>query len=153
MSRIISSLKDDNSNLFELLEPFFVAIDNVKERLNLKGKSIAQANQDQVSWQVFYDEQRIELNSLVKHFQIKLEAEKGRLWKIYTEKHSRELNNHDKNHYINSNETYIVYKQLLLEVQEIYDKYAAICDAYKTRGFALRNLTELYVNSLQDVIL
>lgn len=151
MSQLISKLKDDNSNLFDLLEPFFVGIDEVEDRISLKGKTLAYANQEQVSWQVYYDQQRIALHGLLKYLETKMESEKGRLWKIYTEKHSRELKNYDKNHYINNNETFITFKQLVLEVEEIYNKYVAICDAYKTRGYALRNLTDLYVHSLQDV--
>lgn len=152
MSKLLIELKEDNSNLLQILEPYYKDIEEAAPRITIKGKTLAHANQEQPSWQSYYDERRISLHSLVKHFETLLDSKKGELWKKYTENHSRDLNSKDKEYYILNSPTYITYKQLLIEVQEIYSNFVAICDAYKMRGYALRNLTDLHVNSLQDVV-
>ena len=153
MTNLRHSLKEDMSNLLDLLEPYWAGLSQAEANLSLTGKPLGIANQEQVAWQSYFDEKRIQLNGLLKLLNQKVDAKKGELWKSYTEKSKRELNSTDKVQYVNANPAYHTIQQLQLEVQEIYDRYQSICDAFKMRGFALRNLTDLYINSLQDTVL
>lgn len=123
------------------------------ERLAIKGKRIDHANIEQSSWQAFYDERKRELNAICKWFEMKVDATRGKLWAQYTENSSRELSPRDKDHYINNEPTYLAYYEILLAFREMYEKYDAVVDAFKSRGYALNNLTRLYTASLPDVVL
>lgn len=124
-----------------------------KRRLELKGKRIDHANVEQPGWLAYYDERCRELNVICKWFEMKVDATRGRLWKDYTDNSSRELSPRDKDHYINNEPDYINYYELYLAFRELYEKYGAVVDGFKQRGYSLNNLTRLYTASLPDVIL
>lgn len=52
--------------------------------------------------------------------------------------------------YIDGEAAYLSIREVYLEVQELKDKYTAICDSFNQRGFALRDWTTLKVNQLHD---
>jgi hypothetical protein len=41
--------------------------------------------------------------------------------------------------------------ELYLEVKDLHDRYAAVVDAFRSRGFALNNITKIRVAALEDV--
>lgn len=119
-------------------------------RLTFKGKSLEAANKEQVTWLAYYDERKVELKTFVKRLTMFVEQERGRLFQIYTENYSRVLSDRAKDKYIDRDDEYISIQEKLIEVEEMYEKFAAIVEAFKARGFALRNLVEIKVNQIDD---
>ena len=128
-------------------------IDKVSERLSISGKSGAEAQKEQTAWPIYYGVRKAELGKLLKYMDARQEDIRSQLYRRLNEKHSRSLGERQIDKYINSEVEYLRFHELYLEVQELYDKYAAIMDAFDRRGFALRDWTALTVEKLQDVII
>lgn len=119
-------------------------------RLTFKGKTLEAANKEQVTWLAYYDERRVELKTFVKRLNMHVEQERGKLFQLYTENYSRVLSDRAKDKYIDRDPEYIAAQEKLIEVEEMYEKFAAVVEAFKARGFALRNLVEIKVNQIED---
>ena len=89
----------------------------------------------------------------MKFFEGRVTAVRGKLFRQYTESYSRELSDRAKEKYIDHDKEYTDVYSVLIEVEELYEKYVAVVDAIRNRGFALRNLTDLAVNQLTDYTL
>jgi len=136
----------------EILEEYEALIDEetVASRLQIKGKRLEAANTEQASWQYYYETRKAEIHSIVKWLDGKLAALRGKHFKLYTENYSRELSDRQKDKYIDNEAEVLTHLQIFLEVKELHEKYEAVCEAFKSRGFALRNITEIRIRSLED---
>lgn len=150
---VLFELEDNMSNLPAIIGRYEAGIADVNDRLSLDGKTLERANQEHASWQSYYDERRIELYSLMKQTEDYVNKVKGELWVNYTERFSIELSTRDKEMYINKEPVYLASKRLYNIVCEMYKKYEAVVDAYRSRGFALRNITNIRCAALEDVVL
>lgn len=149
MSRI-ADLGKNFENLPGLLLEYDEHLAEASARIAIKGKIIEEALKEQAAWPVFYDEKRRELKTLVKFLDSKVNATRGRLTRIYTENYSRELSDRLKDKYIDNEDDFLKMNEIFLEVEELAEKYEAIVDAFKVRGFALRDIVTLRVNSLHQ---
>jgi FMN phosphatase YigB (HAD superfamily) len=149
---IVKYLGKDNENLQAMLELYDEELKKAPERLSLKGKLLSLANREHVAWLVHYDEKRVELKILTKHFQAQVDRVRGRLFQQYTDRPSREYSERAKDKLIDNDDEFLNANDLLLQVEEMYEKYAAIIEAFKSRGFLLRNLTEIQAQQLNDPI-
>lgn len=127
--------------------------ETVKEHLLIKGKNLETANTEHASWSFYYNTRKAEMYSIVKWFEGKLHAKRGKFFKRYTENYSRELTDRVKDKYIDNEKEVLDQLELYLQVKELHEKYVAVCDAFTVRGFALRNITELRIRSLEDSII
>ncbi len=150
---LILRIAEDDSNLPDIIDEYEKYLSGASENLEIKGKSLESANVEHASWMSYYDERRIELYSLVKYYEAKLAKVKGKLWTDYTENYSIALAATDKTHYIAKEPRYLEMNTYYLLVQETYNKFDGLVEAYKSRGFALRNITNARCAALQDVIL
>ena len=125
----------------------------VEDQLRLEGKSISEANRENPSWQVYYDQRRCELASLVKQFEGEVKRATARLYKSYKENSGRniELNEREILKWIENEPTLVNANICLLEVKEIYGKYDAVVNAFQTRGYALNNITKARVAGVDDL--
>lgn len=114
---------------------------------------IEEALKEQAAWPIFYDEKRRELNTLVKYLDSKVNAVRGRLTRAYTENYSRELSDRLKDKYIDNEDEYLSMNEIYLEIYEIAEKYEAVVEAFKVRGFALRDITQLRIAQMHQGVL
>ncbi|MBV1952718.1 MAG: hypothetical protein KUG64_11060 [Cycloclasticus sp.] len=150
---VLLQIKEDNSNLFDILDNYESIMEGFEDNLAIEGKSLERANVEHASWMSYYDQQRIEMRSLMKHYEHKIETVRSRLWVGYTETMSIALTTRDKDMYINREDAYLEAKEMFLLVEELYKKYESVVELFKQRGFALRNITNVRVAALEDVIL
>jgi hypothetical protein len=136
-----------------IVEEYEEHLSDAPNRLAIKGKTLQQANVEHAQWMFFYDQKRIELYILKKHMEKEVARVRGKLWVQYTEVHTRELNARDKDNYINQEKSFLNKDELMLIVQELHDKYAALVDAYKSRGYALNNIVKLRTSSIENDVI
>ncbi len=134
-----------------LLEKYEAEIAASPERLSLLGKTGPQALKEQCSWPVHYGMLKVEVTKLLKYINDRIDAIRGDLTRRYVETYSREIGERDRNRYIDNEESYINARRLYVEIEELRDKLAVICEAYDKRGFALRDWTALKVSELTDL--
>lgn len=153
MSNIINLVGTNFERLNDVLAPYEEDAALAESRIALKGKSLVAANQEQIGWVSYYDARKIELKALVKYVESRVASTRGRLYRQYTEVYSRELSDRMKDKYVDHDLEYTTINEVLIEVEELYEKFASITDALKIRGFALRNINDLVVHQLTDYIL
>lgn len=149
MSRI-PDLGKANVNLPNILAEYEADIGGAKALIEIKGKTLERANMENPSWLYYYDQKRIELNTLMKFFENEVTRVRGKLFKNYKENHSIELSEREIQRYIDSEQAYLSMFEMFLEVKELYDQYQSIVDAFKARAYALNNMTKIRVASLED---
>jgi len=148
---IINDLGKDSINLPTILANYETALGGFEDKLEIKGKNLEHANSEQPAWQSYYDQRRIELYTLVKYYEGQINRVRGKLFKSYTETYSRELTDRAKDKYIDNEEAYLKMFEIYLEVKEVHDQYSAVVEAFKSRGYALNNITKIRVAALEDV--
>ena len=98
---------------------------------------------------MFYDEKRSELKSIVDFVEKKVDAVRGKLLRKYIENYTRDISDRMREKLVDAEPEYIGMHEIYLEAKEVYDKYVSIMDAFKLRGFALRDVTALRINKLE----
>ena len=152
MSRI-SDLGDNFRNLDSVLSSYDKALDEADEILSLKGKTLEQANKENPAWQVYYDQKRVELKTLVDYLELQVQRVRSRLFKNLTQASQHDLSDRAKDKYIDGEKTYLDAYEIYLEVKDMYDKYQAVVNGFTSRGYALNNITKIRVAALEDVVL
>lgn len=149
----LSELSQDITKLWDVLDPYYKELEDYEAHLKLKGKTLERVNREQATYLAYYDERRIELHTLVRFLDDYVNKIKGKCWKSYTENMSIDLGPRDKERYVAQEPKVIQAREIFLEVNQLFEKYQMVVDAFIQRGYALRNITEIRVNSLQDITL
>ena len=118
-------------------------------KLEIKGKLLEVANSENSAWMHYYDQRRIELGSLVKHFILEEGKTRSILYKSYKENYNIVLSTNEINKYIDGEEDYLFIHSLLIEVEELYESYKSVVAAYTSRNYTLSNITKIRVASLE----
>lgn len=139
--------------LIKTIQQYDEDAEEAKKHLEIKGKTLRVANQENPSWLMYYDQQRIAAYKLMKVLSTEIAKTRGRLYKQYTENYSVDLGDRGKEQYINTEPEYLEVQELFLECQELHDKFSSIVEAFRARGFALNNITKAVVAEVQDYIL
>lgn len=147
----IPELGDKFEHLAKIINEYQTTLEDAKEHLRLRGKTIQIANRENPTWQAYYDERRIELKTLVDYVEAQSKRVRGRLYKRFLEAYQRELDHRAIEKYIDNEDAYLRVYEVLLEIKELYGKYQSVVDAFTARGYALNNITKLRVASLEDV--
>ena len=147
----IAELGKDYKNLPTLLEAYETDLANARGQLEIKGKKLEIANSENSAWLHYYDQRKVELNTIVKFFQAEEERIRGSLFKAYKENYSRALGEREINKYIDNEDAFIYVHSLLLEVEEVYELYQSTVNAFISRNYALSNITKIRVAQLEYV--
>lgn len=150
---ILKQLGDEFQNVPQVLQIFEEEFARIELDLKMKGKSLDQLLIEQSSLLGYYDLRQVEVRSIRKAVEARIDKIRAVYWRYYTENHPRELNYRDKEHYVNNEAKLVDLKHLLLEVTEMEDKYKAACDAMKQKGFMLNALVKARVATLDNLTL
>lgn len=148
---LIERLGENYKNLPSILEEYEKGLAHIEDSLRIKGKNLESANAEHSGIQFYYESRRADLHTLVKYFEARTAAARGNLFRKFTETYSRDLSDRQKDKYIDNDDQYLTQYEVYLEVKDVYEKYEAVCDAFRSRGFALNNITKIRVASLEHV--
>ena len=150
---IINEIGEKFKKLPAVLSEYDKELDLIESRLTLENITLERANMENPTWLSFYDQKKVELKILNDYMEMRVNQCRGRLFARYKENNMVSLNATEINQYINNEDAYVELFEILLEVQEMYEKYKQVIEAFKARGYALNNITKIRVASLEDVIL
>lgn len=152
MSSRIQDLGRKFQHLPTILEEYELALEGVDKYLTIKGKTLKDANRE-AQHQFYYDEKRVELSTLVDHMEDHVGKVRSDIFRRLTEKSPRELSDRAKEKYIEGEEDFLFAKGLYREVKEVYEKYKAVTEAFKNRGYALNNITRAITANAEEHVL
>jgi len=148
---LIDRIKNDFSILPDLIESYEKEYDEAVDIIKINEGEINEANRRHAGHQLYYDQKKVELHSLVKFMDMKVNVVKSSLYVSYTQTHDRDLTETGKKTYIEGESAYLDMYQLSLEVKELHEKYQALGNAFQSRGYAINNLTKLAIASIEDI--
>lgn len=146
----IDALKKDFSRLPDVLEEYDEYLEKARVMLPIAGKTLDTAQKEQCGGYAFFDERRAELKTLVKFMTAQVDKVRGELTRKYMSG-SRDMGERIIAKYIDSEPSYLSMYELLLEVEEVYDKYNAVVEAFTKRGYALKDLTAARIAEIHNV--
>ena len=149
MSTLVPHLGKGYSELPKILEQFENDLKPAKEQLDNEGKLLESCLSKNSAQMHYYDERRIRLHSLVKFFKIEKDRVRSEWTRKYNENYSRQLTIQLISKYVDSEPDYLLVLNLSLEVEEIYEEYISIVDAFKQRHYELTNMTKLRIANLE----
>jgi len=141
-------------NLPKILGQYLDELNEAEQNLQIKGKSLENANKENPSWRYYYNQRLVELNTLVKYFESEIERVRGKLFRSYSPPNFNiDLSDRAKEKYIDHEEAYLAINEIYLEVKEVRDAFQAIVDAFQDRSYALNNITKIRVATLENDLL
>lgn len=148
MSKVLH-LGKDYEELPKILDQFTQDLKPAEEQLEKEGKLLETSLSKNSSYMHYYDERRIQLHSLVKYFRMEVDRVRSDLYRKYNEVYTRELTYNLMTKYIDGEEDYLYVYKLLIEVEELYEEYVAVVEAFKQRNFELGHMTKLRIANLE----
>lgn len=147
---LIFDLGEGDAKLPDILGRYERELKEAEEHIKIKGKSLVHANEEHASWQVFYDQRRVELRALVSWYEMEVDRVRAILFQEISNHNQLGLSDRGKNQFIEADKRYLHKARLLIEVKELYDRYETVVNAFKNRAYALNNITKLRVSSLDN---
>jgi len=151
-SSLERSLGPNYENLNKVLEPYVEDLLDSSKHLNLNGKGYKEANKEQAQWVSYYDERRLEIKTILEYFDIEVERVRTKIIRGF-ERYHRDLTDSMKKVYANNEPELLEVQKRRLTVQEIYGKYNSLVEAFKQRGYSLKNIATLIQANIEDTIL
>jgi len=149
MASQIGNLGKNFEGLVDLIASYEDLLDEAKAHLSLKGKTLGQANKDQM--QVYeYDERRSELSILCKHMQAQVDKVRGERGRFIKENGGQAYSERYIDKIVDYTPEFLRMNELFLEVEDMKGKYEAVVEAFKTRGFVLRNLNDAKAKAFEN---
>jgi hypothetical protein len=146
--------KQEVDDILVSLTKYETELELVRDRIAIKGKSLAEAQKEQASWPVYYGLLRAELGVMFKRLETKVFAIRGRLHRFFKEHDALGSSERQIEKYVDSNEEFLAANELLLHIEELYKKYGEIIEnGFDKRGFALRDFTVARQHEFHNEIL
>ena len=128
-------------------------LDKAIDDLEINTKTIQEACIEHASLYLFYYDKYCELKSISDMVKIDIDRVRGELTKKYTETYSITLGSQIIGKYIDSESEFIKAKQLLVDVDEVKNKYEGLVEAFISRGYQLNNITKQRVAEVEKGLL
>lgn len=149
----IFRLKDDLSNLVDIIDKYDEVVAEAEDDLRIVNKTLEEANREQPELSYKYYKYYTELKAMRKHADNLLEQKKGEVWVKVKTKHSIDLGTRDLEQYVKKDAAVMSFRKMYLVVDEMADNFEKITKAFEARGYALKNITEARIHQLSHVLL
>lgn len=149
----VDAVRENIANVPAALDYYGELLKDATRDINLRNKSLQQANVEQVSYLAYYDQIKVDLKSIHDHLELVTNKIKGQRWREFTEKSSIDLTARDKDNYINQDPSYCTHYELYLMVKEVYTRASSVVDTFINRGYALNNITRARCSDVHDSLL
>lgn len=152
---ILRKLREDNIDEYidAILSEMDKKIKDWKKDVKIGGKNIQIANVEQASYLAYYDEIRVDLKSLLNHYEMRIKQVRSEALQVINKHASKDHGTIEKDRIIDSDKVYLKYKAIHNEVQEMYDLLHSISEQFKSRAYTLHNLIKIRIASLEDITL
>lgn len=144
-------LKDDLSNLNEVLDDFDQRLSGWKEDVSLGGRNIERANMEQPAFVAYYDQIKAEAESLCNKMEMQAKVAKAKSVKTITNQSQKDHGERTVDKMADTDPAYVAKYMAYLEVKERYLKAKSVVDSLQQRGYSLNNIVKIRIAELNDI--
>lgn len=124
-----------------------------EEKLVIDGKNLELCCVEHASWFAYYDEIAVELKYSLEFVEMLENQVRGELFKHAKDTYKREYTDSSIMKVIDANPDYLEVHEVLLIVQELYDKARSVVEAFKQRSYVLNNIVKIREKELEHVVI
>lgn len=151
----MSTISDIGDESLRGLPAAMVRIENKikdwKTDIRLDGKNLQSAVVEQPSLLAYYDQITVEANTIVKYIAMLEKKVRGERLKYIKEHAAHDYTDTALQRLIDGDKEYIKMHQVLLEVEELYDKCKSIVESFKQRSYCLNNIVKIRESELENI--
>jgi len=153
--RILEQINNDLALIPAALKAWDAILEDesVLADIGLDNRTVKEVNVDQATGIVKYGYCAVQAKVLMEFVEIKLRQRKTFLHKNLIENSNHSFTDREREKMFDDDEAYLDIQILLLEVKERHGLFANILEAYKARGFALRNINDLLIEHIEQTLL
>lgn len=123
-----------------------------QDNLTIDGKNLEVCCIEQASWLAYYDEIAVELKYTLDFVEMIERMLRGEIMTDIKTRFQKEYTDTSIQRVIDANPDYIEVHEILLTVQEQYDKARSIVKAFEQRSYSLNNIVKIRENELEHVV-
>ena len=144
-------LKDDLSNIKQVIKYYATKIKEGHSDIKLSGKLLPTANTEQPSLMAYYDEIKATVKHIMSYVEMELRKKKGQLFSELQRNSPKALTVSELEKLVDCSEDYLHIYQKFLDTKELYDKATVVVNGFTQRSYSLTNLVKIYERELQDI--
>lgn len=137
----------------QLLVQLELNLEEVKEDLMIRGKTLEQANREQPEMYFKYQFVQQKLKAISKMIDLKIDYQKSLKYKGYKSGSNIALNTTDLNQWVNGDKDIQAMYTIQILVDDYLYQYDAIVKAFEMRGYSLKNVTESRIHVISSMVI
>lgn len=149
----ISDLIDNPEAIIALIQKYEGVIATSEDVVRLTGKTLEAANKEQAEFTWKASQALAESEGVVKLLEAKLDKLRAGAFRKIKETSDRALADRTIEKYVDDDQDVLDMLHVYLELKMCRDKLAAVVEAFKARGYALKNIVEVRVNSIHQAVM
>lgn len=147
------SWRDKAEKVVTNIEDARTRMEGWEANLEIDGKNLELCCVQHASWLAYYDEIVVELKYTLEFVDMLEKQVRGELLKHAKDTYKKEYTDSSIMRVIDANPEYLEVHEILLIVQEQYDKARAIVEGFKQRSYALNNIVKIREKELEHVVI
>ena len=145
----LNKVAADINQLPDFIAYFSDQADLARAELSLKGRIEDHSKNLPVITELRFTQLQI-CNAMVRHFEIKLEKERARLYRHYLTKYDRNLTSRDAEKFVDGEEEVVALNLVINEICQIRNIFTSIVKSLEIKGFQINNIVKLRAAGLDD---
>jgi hypothetical protein len=134
-------LKEDTSNLKDILEPYQDMLPIARKLVSVRGKYVEEVLTTHGSEYQFFDECRWSIKMLLDYFTELLKHERGLEYQKILNSSAKVINDSAIKSLIDAKPNILQRTHQLLMIRDLYQRYNGILESYQQRAYQLNNYT------------
>ena len=162
IKRIDNIVKHTKSDLYqsltdelidEIISEYSKKIIGWDAQVQLSGKPLGIANAEQAAYASYYDQMRVELDTIKEFIEYKTRKAKVAAIKTILTHSAKSYGERILEKMAEDDPVYDKYYSYLIRVTHIYQKTASIVESFKQRAYSLNNISKAVVAGVENTIL
>jgi hypothetical protein len=141
------------SGVTDILIEYQTLVNNAEPLFQIEGKKLDSVCQVLPKNLYLYNRYFLDMKTLEEYLVIKRNQIQAKLWKKYVEGYPKALATKDIQNYILGDADYVALSRVIIEVQDLKEKFKAITEAFEQMNWQLSNITKLRIAEIQETIL
>lgn len=142
-------IKNDLSLLPDMIDYYNTEIEAARQETRIFG-SLEKNNQALPGQVAYRFDQLQEIESVLKHLNVKYDKMRSDHYRRYLERYNRELSDRSIEKYIDGETDIVDMSCLINEVALVRNKYLGIMKAFDAKSYSLGNITRLRIAGMND---